>query len=150
VARAGLVTLAAAVALAATASACTLPEAEEAEARTNADAAHGSPYPTLAPPQEGAPTIDVVAPDATAKWEKNEFTVKAGVVNISLTSKEKSNHNLNIVGPGAPYPLLWGKDTGAPEDHLTYAVTLQKGTYTFFCSVTGHRSAGMEGTIKVE
>ena len=148
-ARPGLVTLAAIAALAAAASACSLPEAEEAEARTNADAAYGSPFPTLAPSQAGAPLIHVVAPGPEAKWEKKEFTAAPGVVNIAFSSKGNSNHNLNLVGPGAPYPLLWGEDAGAPEDQLTHAVTLQKGTYYFYCSVPGHRAAGMEGTIKV-
>lgn len=147
-ARPGLVPALVAAALVATATGCSLPAAEEAEARTNADAAHGSPYPTLEPKQNGAPTIEIVAPSHEAKWEKEEYTVKAGVVNIAFTSKANTNHNLNIVGPGAPYPLLWGTDAGAPEDQLTHAVELQKGTYTFYCSVQGHRQAGMEGTIE--
>lgn len=148
-ARPGPVTVLAAVALAATASGCSLPEAEEAAARTNADAAHGSPFPTLGPSQAGAPTIEIVAPSTDAKWEKNELTAQAGVVNIAFTSKAGTNHNLNLVGPGAPYPLLWGEDAGGPEEKLTHAVTLQKGTYTYFCSVQGHRSAGMEGKLVV-
>lgn len=137
------------VALAAlAASACSLPQAPAREARTNADAAHGKPYPTLAPSQAGAPTLDIVAKVQPA-WEKGSFTATAGVVNISFTSPVGGNHNLNLVGPGAPYPLLWGEAAGAPEDHLTQAVTLQKGTYTFYCSVQGHRAAGMQGTITV-
>lgn len=148
-ARPGPVTVLAAVALAATASGCSLPAAEEATARTNADAAHGSPFPTLAPSQAGAPTIEVVAPGPEAKWEKDELTVKAGVVNIAFTSEGATNHNLNLVGPGAPYPLLWGTDAGAPAKELTHAVTVQKGTYTFYCSVQGHRQAGMEGKLVV-
>ena len=148
-ARPGLVSVLAAAALAVTATGCSLPEAEEVEARTNADAAHGSPYPTLGPSQPGAPTLEIVAPEAAAKWEKNELTAKAGVVNIAFTSKENTNHNLNLVGPGAPYPLLWGTDSGAPVEKLTHAVTLQKGVYSYYCSVQGHRPAGMEGKLTV-
>ena len=145
-ARSGLVTAIAAVALATTA--CTLPEAPEPEERTNALAARGKPFPSLAPAQPGTPTIDIVAKENPAtEWEKEKFDTKAGVVNISFTSPPGSNHNLNIVGPGAPYPLLWGTHAGSPADHLTHAVELQKGTYTFYCSVPGHRAGGMEGTI---
>jgi plastocyanin len=149
VARSGLVTTLAAALLAATASACTLPQAPARVARTNADAAHGKPYPTIAPKQAGRPTLDITA-KVEPQWEQKKFTTKAGVTNISFSSPKGGNHNLNIVGPGAPYPLLWGEAAGAPEDHLTQAVDLEKGTYTFFCSVQGHRAAGMEGTITVE
>jgi plastocyanin len=146
VARYGLVTTCAVVALAATA--CTLPEAPARAARTNADAAHGKPYPTQAAPAPGAPTLDMVA-KVEPVWEKSQYEVPAGVVNIAFTSPPGGNHNLALVGPRAPYPLLWGEDAGAPEDHLTFAVTLFKGTYTFYCAVPGHRAAGMEGKIKV-
>ena len=140
--------LLAALALATTA--CTLPEAPAREARTNAEAAHGKPYPTQAPEVAGAPTLDIVAaPNPSTAWEKNEYEVAAGVVNISFTSPPGGNHNLNLTGPGAPYPLLWGEPAGAPADHLTFAVNLQRGTYLFYCSVQGHRSGGMEGTITV-
>jgi plastocyanin len=146
VARSGLATTLAALAIAA--SACSLPEAPAREQRTNADAARGNPYPTQAPKVAGAETIDIVA-KVEPKWEKTKYDVKAGVVNVSFTSPNNSNHNLNLVGPGAPYPLVWGQPAGSPADHLTYAVSLQKGTYTFYCSVQGHRAAGMEGKITV-
>jgi uncharacterized cupredoxin-like copper-binding protein len=32
----------------------------------------------------------------------------------------------------------------------TLAVTLKPGTYKFYCSVPGHRQAGMEGTLEVK
>lgn len=147
-ARYGLATALGALALVTTA--CTLPEAPAREPRTNADAARGKPYPTQAPKVASAPALDIVAaPNPSTKWTKSEYEAAAGVVNISFTSPAGGNHNLNLVGPGAPYPLLWGDPAGSAEDKLTYAVELQKGTYTFYCSVQGHRAGGMEGKITV-
>ena len=147
-ARYGLATTLGALALATTA--CTLPEAPAREARTNEHAARGKPYPTQAPKAGSAPTLDIVAADnPSTTWKKGDYEAEAGVVNISFTSPAGGNHNLNLVGPGAPYPLLWGTEAGSSADHLTYAVTLQKGVYTFYCSVQGHRQGGMEGKITV-
>jgi len=32
----------------------------------------------------------------------------------------------------------------------TLKLTLKAGTYKFFCSIPGHRAAGMEGTLTVQ
>jgi uncharacterized cupredoxin-like copper-binding protein len=36
-----------------------------------------------------------------------------------------------------------------PGQSLAVTATLQPGTYTFYCSLPGHRDAGMEGSVTV-
>jgi uncharacterized cupredoxin-like copper-binding protein len=36
-----------------------------------------------------------------------------------------------------------------PGDTVSEVVNLQTGTYDFYCSIPGHREAGMEGTLTV-
>ncbi len=100
----------------------------------------------LRPPVAGAPTVEITAP-IEAKFDRTSYAVDARTFNVAFSSA--GNHNLNLVGPGVVEPLLWGADAGTVEDRLTYSVTLQPGTFTFYCSVQGHRAAGMEGTLTV-
>ena len=102
---------------------------------------------TLGPAVEGAPTIEFFAPVETEYEVTGPTTVTPGVVNITLTSE--GNHNLALAGPGLPVALLWGDPAGEPEESLTHSVRLREGVYVYYCSVPGHRSAGMEGRIVV-
>ncbi|MDP8978487.1 MAG: plastocyanin/azurin family copper-binding protein [Actinomycetota bacterium] len=57
--------------------------------------------------------------------------------------KGSINHNVTFEGvnDGEPAVEADGGETA------TGTVDLQPGTYTYFCSVPGHRAAGMEGTL---
>lgn len=66
---------------------------------------------------------------------------------IQFTNGSPSAHNLTIE-QGASGPILGATPTfqGGTK---TLTLTLKPGTYTFFCSVAGHRQAGMQGTLIV-
>ena len=63
---------------------------------------------------------------------------------IDFTNMSSLPHDVTIEGNGASggTDVITGSSTSTTID-------LQPGTYTFFCSVDGHRDAGMEGTLTV-
>lgn len=71
----------------------------------------------------------------------------AGEVTVNFTNPQAIPHDVDIedsAGEGV------GETDLVSEDSASVKVDLEPGTYTFFCSVPGHREAGMEGTINVK
>jgi len=86
-------------------------------------------------------------PEGTLKYDKTALAAKAGAVSIAFTNKAPLEHNLTIESStGAKV----GATPTFQNGSRTLAVTLQPGTYKFFCTVPGHRQAGMEGTLVVK
>lgn len=132
------------------ATGCSLSSDPAADSLGRGGAAKSSPTGDevgFGPRVDDALTIKFFAPAETVYEVTGPTTVKPGLVNISLTSE--GNHNLALAGPGLPVALLWGALAGKTETDLTHSVRLRLGTYTYYCSVPGHRSAGMQGTIEV-
>jgi plastocyanin len=79
-------------------------------------------------------------------YDTKTLHAKAGKVSIDFTNSSPVEHNVTIEGAG--------KQLGATPTFQggskTLTLDLQAGTYKFFCSVPGHRAAGMEGTLIVE
>jgi len=86
-------------------------------------------------------------PEGGLAYTSTEATAKAGQVTIGFDNPQSLTHDVAIEDSS-------GKEVGATEliadgsDSTT--VNLKPGTYTFFCSVPGHREAGMEGTLTVK
>jgi uncharacterized cupredoxin-like copper-binding protein len=68
-------------------------------------------------------------------------------VSITFTNKSALEHNLTVESSGG---TVVGATPTFEGGSKTLAVTLKAGTYKFYCSVPGHRQAGMEGTITVK
>jgi len=86
-------------------------------------------------------------PEGQLKFDKSTLSAKAGKVSIAYENKSPIEHNLTIESSS-------GASIGATPTFQggskTLTVTLKPGTYKFFCSVPGHRQAGMEGTLTVK
>lgn len=81
------------------------------------------------------------------KYNTSSLTANAGKVSIDFTNMSSLDHNVTIESSS-------GKIEGATPTFQggskTLTLNLKPGTYKFFCSVPGHRMAGMEGTLTVK
>jgi plastocyanin len=86
-------------------------------------------------------------PEGQLAFEEKEATAEAGEDTIDFTNQSSVPHNVTIEDSS-------GKEIGATETvtegNAAKSVDLEPGTYTFFCSVPGHREAGMEGKLVVK
>ncbi len=78
------------------------------------------------------------------RYEPDQLTAPPGQVTIELTAGDGVEHTLVIEELGDREVV-----TADAGETVTGSVELEAGTYTFYCDVSGHRSAGMEGTLEV-
>jgi plastocyanin len=71
--------------------------------------------------------------------------LKPGTYTFNVTNNGPTAHNLTIEGPGVDNQATPTFTSGSQS--LT--VTLKKGSYDFFCSVPGHKEAGMNLDVTV-
>jgi uncharacterized cupredoxin-like copper-binding protein len=68
-------------------------------------------------------------------------------VAIAFTNEAPLSHDVTVESPS-------GSTVGATPifqgGSKTLTLNLKPGTYKFYCSVPGHRQAGMEGTLVVK
>jgi plastocyanin len=117
-----------------------------AEAPTTSSASTSTPAP--ASESGGSEKVSLEA-NAEGQLEYNTKTLsaKAGKVSIDFTNSSSLGHNVTIESSS-------GQSVGDTPTFAggskTLSVSLKPGTYKFFCSVPGHRQAGMEGTLTVK
>ena len=101
---------------------------------------------------EEAPAEDGAAAGATEAavdavdiaFEPNELTIAAGTdVVITVSNKGALQHDFTVDDLGVQSDMLNGGDTA------TVTINAEPGTYEFYCSVPGHKEAGMVGTLTV-
>ena len=86
-------------------------------------------------------------PEGQLAFEEKEVTAKAGEDTIDLTNQSSVPHDVSIED-SAGKTIAQTEITS--EGSATTTADLKPGTYTFYCSVPGHREAGMEGTLTVK
>jgi uncharacterized cupredoxin-like copper-binding protein len=85
-------------------------------------------------------------PSGATSYTFASATAPPGKVEIDSPNKSAVDHDIAIEGNGANAKGPVVKNGGVSK--LT--VTVKPGQYTFYCSVDGHRQAGMEGKLTVK
>jgi mono/diheme cytochrome c family protein len=99
----------------------------------------------LAVEKAGKLEIDAF-PDGQLKFVPKAAVGTAGPLTLTSQNKSSTPHNISIEGPGANAKGNIVQGGGIS----TVQATLRPGKYTFYCSVPGHRQAGMFGTLTVK
>jgi plastocyanin len=76
-------------------------------------------------------------------FDPEEVSAEAGTVEFSLVNVGAVEHDLVIEEAGDTEVAF-----AEPGETVTGSIELEAGTYTYYCSVPGHRAA-MEGTLEV-
>jgi plastocyanin len=87
------------------------------------------------------------SPNGSLAFTKNRLTAKAGTITIAFTNNSPLPHNLTVQ-KGTNGANLGATPTFQGATKML-TVKLAPGTYTFYCSVPGHRAGGMQGTLTV-
>ena len=125
---------------------------ETAEAATAKEQPNPKPAPNAGaaaptPTQKGASQLKLTAdPTGNLKFNTDALSAKAGAVRITLTNPSPVQHNITLQTPQG----VKGGPTVGQGSTSTVQATLKAGTYTYYCSVPGHRQAGMQGTLTLK
>ena len=129
-------------------AACGGGDSSSSSTPTTAAETTGSAASSTAASGGAGSTVDIAAdPSGQLAFTQTDVTAKAGTDTIDFDNESSVGHNVQI--ESADGQTVAGTDTITAGKTSTTA-DLKPGTYTFFCSVPGHREAGMEGTITVK
>jgi plastocyanin len=92
-------------------------------------------------------TLEIPAdPGGALAYTFADAEAPPGQLEINSPNESSVDHNIALEGGGVNEVGPVVKNGGVS----TINVDVQSGEYTFYCSVTGHREAGMEGTLTVK
>ena len=101
-------------------------------------------------PSNGDSTEDASSADETITLVTKEFFFEPDAVTVAAGSTEIVIDNSGgMVEHDFTLEELGIEIYAAPGDTESDVIDLESGTYEFFCSIPGHREAGMEGTLTV-
>jgi plastocyanin len=113
---------------------------------TTPKATTGTPAPPSSPARSGSASSLSLSANATQlSFNTRQLSARAGTVTVTFTNPGALEHNVTI----AQGSSVLGATPTFTGGSRKLTLTLKPGSYTFYCSVPGHRAAGMEGTLSV-
>jgi plastocyanin len=76
--------------------------------------------------------------------------VPAGEVIFEFLNRGQDPHNLNVAAAFSESEMSGTFASTEPEHHSDQTIIMRAGSYTLFCSLPGHRAAGMITTLVVQ
>jgi len=96
----------------------------------------------------GASTVDISTPSGSSlTFDQKTASATAGNVTIDFDNMQGLQHDVAVADSSGK---VIGQTDLVSDGTASTTVSLQAGTYTFYCTVPGHREAGMEGTLTVK
>lgn len=97
----------------------------------------------------GSQTLKVEAdPNGQLAYTQTTLSAKAGSATIDFNNPQSLSHDITVEDSSGK---TIGKSELVAEGSATVDLSnLKPGTYHYFCTVPGHREAGMEGTLTVK
>ncbi len=105
--------------------------------QTGREAASGSGTSSL---------TDEADPEGQLRFTTKNLSARAGKITIDFKNMSPLMHNMTIAQGTTVLAATPTFEGGAK----TLTLNLKPGTYVFYCSVPGHRQAGMEGKLTVQ
>jgi plastocyanin len=112
---------------------------------TSPTATTGTPAPPSSPAVASTSLTLAANPEGQLSYNTKQLSAKTGKVTITMTNMAPEEHNVTV----AQGSTVLGATPTFQGGSKTLTLNLKPGTYTFYCSVPGHRQGGMEGTLTV-
>ncbi len=99
-------------------------------------------------PAKEASVVKIEAnPTGLLKYTQSAISTTAGEVTVEFTNQSPVEHDVVLVNSANK---ILGQTPIFTHGTKTFKVKLAAGTYTYYCSVPGHKEAGMVGTLTVK
>jgi plastocyanin len=86
-------------------------------------------------------------PEGQLKYNTTSLSANSGAIAIDFTNMSPVGHNVTVASSSGS---VVGTTPTFQGGSKSLALNLKPGTYKFYCTVPGHRQAGMEGTLTVK